>query len=164
MRRPYVVAFLVVLLAFFGLYYWRAQAAGRLDLTDHQEICEKLTAWALGQQQLRGNEQALIDFSFFSDKNVVLTFESCDPPTILPKLSEKQQINVVETDAVKAIHAERGFDDTVYIGIACLARGKYKTSYTVSIMFASLGGEGYDFEITKDTLGLKYSGKNSWIS
>ena len=164
MKRPYVVTFLVVLLAFLGLYYWRAQTSVRLDSQDYQQISEGLTAWALGQQQLRGNEQPLIDFSFFSDKNVVLTFENCDPPKILPKLSEKQTITVVDSEVVKAIHAERGYDDTVYVGITCLQKGKYKTTYTVSIMFARLGGEGYDFDITKDNLGLSFDGKNSWVS
>ncbi len=45
MSRQYAVTFLVVLVAFFGLYYWRAQDTDRLDASDHQEICEKLTAW-----------------------------------------------------------------------------------------------------------------------
>ncbi|QDV23860.1 hypothetical protein [Aureliella helgolandensis] len=163
MGRLFIVGaaiFLAVLLAVFCL----RQSDVPLTPNDHQVISSQLTAWALGQQELRGNKQPLIDFSFFSDRNAVLTYENCDPPRDLARFSNNAKIRVLDREATRAEHQTRGFEDTVYITISCLERGRAKTVYTVSIMFAALGGEGYDFEITKDEDGLSYDGVQAWVA
>ena len=133
-------------------------------LNDADEIAATtaLTEWALGLRNLPGNDQALYDLRFFADKKIVLTYVGCKPPVNQLHYTERRA-SIVSSSEARAMRQSAGYDSNAYIMIERLKRTRTKITYTVTIAFARLGGEGYDFEITK-TNGLRFCGSLAWVS
>ena len=124
---------------------------------------QQLTRWALGGQTLTGNEQPLHDLNFFKDRTIILSFSGVATPPGGPPFVPERSVEVHDWIDAEQLFREKGYE-YAYITVEQQARGVDCVHFRVSIRFGSLGGQGYDFTVTKGMRGLKFDGTLSWIS
>lgn len=75
-----------------------------------------------------------------------------------------RKIEIHDKYAAQQIRKSKGYDQHAYITIEKVVRGADCIQYRVSIGFGKLGGQGYDFTITKGLFGLRFNGSLAWIA
>ncbi|QEG40180.1 hypothetical protein UC8_24740 [Roseimaritima ulvae] len=105
----------------------------------------------------------MLDLTFFKDQTIVLSFDGCTEPDGGPNYVADRRVEIHDTYVAQQIYETKGYDQHSYITIERKVIGWDCIHYRVSIRFGTLGGQGYDFTVTKGLFGLRFDGSMEWI-
>ena len=129
---------------------------------DTRVATSEIARWVLGGDSPRGNKQPVMELRFFRETTIVLSFVNCPVPEDAADLVPNRKIQIV--DDYRPVYEEYGYEGYFYIVVHQQSRSDDCIHYEVTVGFGSLGGQGYEFVVTKGVLGLHYAGDQTWVS